>query len=756
MATTIIINPASGDSEATLFSGTSAQDTPLQKVSKGTVMRVVGETNSFYEVAYDNNMPNETHGGSKTSGTLIAYPYAYMYQDLNKSKKIAKINNGTCIEIIDDSTKDLIKIKAFTTEGNLEGYVEPKYIYRDLTEEEGGEVIPPPDENGEIPLNKFKRSSPTISRAPNPKATSTGTVNSSNGIKARTGPGDSYKYVGAFNNKAKLTIYETKNGWHKVSGTSGWGQLTNVWVSASYVTVSGSNSSAGVSKNDATKTSATETPVDRYKDMANSDFGKYFDSYTAANLDVNANDEYYQQLTAKYVHALGAPPRYNMDIDIQYIDEVTPGRGRVQNRTLLSNPTILSICPGSVTMFPNLIGTKKDAVFEAFVNASQGNDSLLSKVKADEGGAFSGKLYSFKADTANYSHYVNALCRASAILLGIGDMIIPNTTTKLKHFDYSYWTIRKKYNPMVAAASDKDTSLFRNFWPGLLQAGKRIVSAAVDDTMYLNFFMNGSETSVAESIQTSITDSPIQQVVSTVSSAGAMLNYFTGSGFDISDTDVTKALEAALGSGSTLSGIMNLGENFLKGGRMVLPKMVEGASYGKSISCNLKFMSPYGDRYSVFMKCIVPICHLLAMALPKQLSDNMYTFPFLIRAAQLGLFNVDLGVISSLNITRGGNDDTSWTVDNMATEWDVQMEITPLVDELMVTGANHPVLFCKNEMLLDYLANYCGFDVLANQAETKVDLMLSFVRNSLIRWPHSLENKITDSMYNKLNSIFTL
>src|SRR5699024_10361099 len=103
---------------------------------------------------------------------------------------------------------------------------------------------------------------------------------------------------------------------------------------------------------------------------------------------------------------------------------------------------------------------------------------------------------------------------------------------------------------------------------GLLKSASRVVTAAVDDTYYINFFLNGSETSISESITTSVSDSPIAGIVNTVSSAGAMLNYFTGSGFDISGADATEALEAALGSaGDTFSGIVNLGENFLKGGR---------------------------------------------------------------------------------------------------------------------------------------------------------------------------------------------
>lgn len=763
MANTIIINPASGDSYATIYSGTDANSSALSTVDKGTILKVVGSTNKFYEIEYDNGLPNEPSGGSMNTGTLVGYPYVYMYKTSKKSEKIANVNNGTPIIIVDASEeiRPMIEITAQTTEGTLTGFVEAKYVYRDMTPEEGGSVVDPPDPNidpnepppvqtlFDPPIERqiINRSNVKLFAAP--RAGSTGTVIPSNGLKTRSGPGTDYQYIGAFNQGAVLTIQESKNGWYRVSGSSGWGNLTDVWVSASCVKRDDSDASAAVSKSDATPASTTPTTTGE-------DWNQYVQNYNMAGLTQNtADDEYYLKLIARQMNALGTPVRYNMDIDIQYIDEISPGGGRVMNKTVLSNPSILSIIPGKVKMFPNLIGSQKDTMFDAMVQAASGNSSLLSKVQADEPAMFSGKMYSFEANVEDYALYVNALCRASAVLLGIGEKTMPGTTAKLKDFNYTYWTVRKDYNPATANSADNDSSIFRGFWTGLLKSASRIVTAAVDDTYYINFFLNGSETSISESITTSVSDSPIAGIVNTVSSAGAMLNYFTGSGFDISGADATEALEAALGSaGDTFSGIVNLGENFLKGGRMVLPKMVDGASYGKSISVNFKFMSPYGDKYSVFLKCIIPICHLLGMALPKQLSDNMYTFPFLIRCAQLGHFNVDLGVISSLNITRGGADDTSWSADMIATEWEVQMEITPLVDELMITPTNHPVLFCKNEMLLDYLANYCGFDVLAFNASTKVDLMMTFIKNVVLDWPATIEYKITDKLYNKVNSLF--
>ena len=53
------------------------------------------------------------------------------------------------------------------------------------------------------------------------------------------------------------------------------------------------------------------------------------------------------------------------------------------------------------------------------------------------------------------------------------------------------------------------------------------------------------------------------------------------------------------------------------------------------------------------------------MATPKQLSSNMYTYPFLCRIFQRGNVNMDLAYISSLDFSRGGSENTSWTVDGL-------------------------------------------------------------------------------------------
>lgn len=756
MAMLIMINPASGDNSASLFTGTESTDEIMESIPKGTILKATGSKGNYYTVEYDNGDSNETKGGTLDSGTVVSYPYAPMYDDDRRTNQIANINTGTACNILDASKGFIIKIKVFSTEGWKEGYVDAKYIYRDTAE-----VVTPQ-----------VRSKVRSKVSPRANATS-GVVVSSNGIKIRDKPSTSGKYIGAFGNNAKLTIHETKSGWYRVTGSGGsgtWGKTSNVWVSASYVRVTGSNSSAAVSKTDSTvvaNSSSSASASTKYSAVQDHDVTSdgddwltYFTSGNSTSSKYTANDEYYKQLANKYTHALGTPPRYNMDIDIQYLDDLAPGAGRVTIKSLLTNPAILSICPGKVKMFPNLFGVEKDTAFASMINAAQGNAELLKKVQADEPGKFSGRLYKFEADTEEYAKYLNALCRGCAILLGIGDKMMPNTTTKLKHFDYAYYTIRKRYTPAAAGLSSaeaNDTSLFRKFAPGLLKTATKVLSGAVDDTCYLNFFLNGSESQISDGVNTEVGESPLSGVVGTLSEAGANLNYFTGSGFDVGGDDVADAIDAVIGGGSGIvSGLKTVANNILKGGKIILPQMVKSCTYKKSVQVSMKFVSLYGDKYSVFLKCLIPICHLIALSYPRQVSDNMSMFPFLIRCTQNGHFNIDLGVIENIEITRGGSDETSWTADGIATEWDVTLQITPMVDELMITSTSHPVLMAKNEMLLDYLGNFCGFDPYANNLGVKLDLMSAFVYNKLGDIPHNLENRLSDAVYNLVNGIFKL
>ena len=170
----------------------------------------------------------------------------------------------------------------------------------------------------------------------------------------------------------------------------------------------------------------------------------------------------------------------------------------------------------------------------------------------------------------------------------------------------------------------------------------------------------------------------------------------------------------------------------------------------------MNFVSPYGDPKAVFLWCIVPICHLLAFALPKQLSDTMYSYPYVLKVNQKGWFNSNLAVMTSINIVRGGNDNTSWSSQGLSTEWTVNFEITPLYSQLTMPSTDHPFLFMKNDGLIDYLGNLCGFDLKANNLDVKIKLLTSFIQNRFTGIPNDIQRWCSDKVSDSVSKIFNM
>ena len=584
-----------------------------------------------------------------------------------------------------------------------------------------------------------------------------GTVKANGGLKTRTGPGTSYAYVGAFNNGAKLTIHDSSNGWYKVSGTSGWGKLNNVWVSKQYVIETSTQGYGYLSKTDVKAQTTNDGLSSSNQSSANLALNAnyqrnystiYNDSYSGdSSKRYLGTDDYYKKLMSKLNYCFGTPPKYNMDIDIQYVSDV--GLGRVMGQTYYSNPTILSICPGKVKMFPQLFNKKaRDNAFNTIYEAARGagDGSVVQKILGDKNSdILNGPLYEFSQDTQDYAKRLNLLCRTCAILLGIGDDKMPYTSTPLRSFDYAYWSIRKKYSP----STGKQQNVFTDFWAGGIQAAAN----AVGDENYIHFLVSNENTSISEGVTTDVEASFLENIVSSTNSIANQLSYFSGVGFN-NQMDAKANIDNALYGIIGEAGWTKLVDNVLSGGKLKIPKIVGDTNFSQSISCSLKFLSPYGNPKAVFLWCIVPVCHLYALALPKQLSDSMYSYPYIIKVFQKGWFNSNLAVISSINLVRGGNDDTSWSSAGLATEWTVNFEITPLYSQLTMPSTDHPLLFIKNDGLIDYLGNLCGFDLKANNLNVKAKLLTSFIKNKFTDIPNDIQRWVSDGISDSISKVF--
>lgn len=456
---------------------------------------------------------------------------------------------------------------------------------------------------------------------------------------------------------------------------------------------------------------------------------------------IGNSSQAYNKLLKRYVFAFGSPPKYTEAVDPYYgvsAEDKQNGIavGRAMLQTWFSDPAIFSICPGAVDYLPGLRKSDK----EAFINRVAGavTNDIKGIFDGDKNLDLEGKLYEFKSAYKDYINIVNVLARTSARYMGIGDVsnIIGGNGTKLKNFDYGYYT-----------SNDKGTST-----KSIFGQTKLALSTLVEDRQYIHFFVNNAGANVSENITTTPGSSDIENYInnSNLSSIQRNLQFLTGGAVGDSATSsdfnaVIEDVKKSIGGNSILSQLISLTGNYLKGGRLVFPQMITGVGYDKSINVTLKFTSISGDKRSIFKYTILPALHLLAIASPKQISDSMYTYPFLCRVYQKGWVNSDLAFISNLDLKRGGSDDTSWTVDGLSTEIIATFTVTPLYSNLMVTSAAHPILAMRNTALMEYLGTLCGLDLKINNLGMKVGNALSLLGHSVVDIPTNFARGIGDT-----------
>ena len=149
-----------------------------------------------------------------------------------------------------------------------------------------------------------------------------------------------------------------------------------------------------------------------------------------------------------------------------------------------------------------------------------------------------------------------------------------------------------------------------------------------------------------------------------------------------------------------------------------------------------------------------------------------YYSPFLVRAYSKGLFNIDMGIITDLNVSKGAEGE--WTTYGIPTVAEVTFTIKDMYEGMFMSKPNstvdsvlsligidkllnkHPTGIMSNITELDYIANSCGVNI--NDQEVYRAAKLNYALN--------FENRITDFIGNgiigkagqwvnqKLNNIF--
>ena len=426
--------------------------------------------------------------------------------------------------------------------------------------------------------------------------------------------------------------------------------------------------------------------------------------------------------------------------------------GRVTAQTIAVNPTIVSLSPGVAKYLPfgNWFG--KTSLIKDAINGVQGlaGRDMLNTLTG--GSSLAGirdnhMFYKFATAYNDYINHVNMIARVMSIYLNIGNEQVPYCNKIFKEMDWAHYYDSEDpdaqnsdlKNSVIDSDEELSWSSDEEAYITQSENANRVFSYygnEPEDTIfgpnsYIHFYTN-SNTSYDESVSTNTRASSIQSNFEGVFEDTVKDIQFLFGSTSNSDGiigDLTSLFTGLVDNVANVTSITRAAKNYLKGGRLVFPQMVDGTTYSKSLTLGLRFTSPYGDPISVFMYCLLPLAHIMAFAFPRQIDTNMYTYPFLVSAYSRGYCNVDMGVVTSIRVARGGQDDSSWSADGMATDIEVSLDITPLHSEMMISSARHPFQFLSNYGLQEYLGTICGVDMKGDTIATQLDLLGTIFSN---------------------------
>ena len=179
-------------------------------------------------------------------------------------------------------------------------------------------------------------------------------------------------------------------------------------------------------------------------------------------------------------------------------------------------------------------------------------------------------------------------------------------------------------------------------------------------------------------------------------------------GVGVLDSVIEFGIGAVQGLAESL-GVDKLLSSVTGAGYFTIPDTWKGSSYSQSYNINIQLRARYGDPVSIYQSIYVPLACLLAGSMPRSITDDMYTSPFILRAYCKGKFAVPLGMIESLNVKRG-LPEFGWSDMELPTAVDVSMTIKDLSPTMHLTIADDKFLstFAHNDNLQEYLTTLSG------------------------------------------------
>jgi len=430
-------------------------------------------------------------------------------------------------------------------------------------------------------------------------------------------------------------------------------------------------------------------------------------------------------------------------------------------------PGIISEKTNYIDVFAIITKAQRAAMKQKEIIYKRMADGSLNKEGALDPANFPGTdIYATINETITFGTYTKAINDAEKHL-GDGDKKPdkPSTPTKKTTGNTSangnVDAPLPKFTPTANVGTYKIPK--NSMFDKALEAGKKSVDASLRQGGAYAVFAVDYTGSTSESFSNSVTNINMGDKAKQIAKQSRSVSYDLARGNMLGDNVIHDAITGVrdllfgvvAGLSFNLTNVMGA----LTGNAYVeIPKRWDDSSMSfKQNTYNMQLVSPYNTFLSQLQNIYVPLCMILAGVLPLATGKSSYTSPYLCTLFSKGIENIQLGMITSVSVTRGTSNlgfdkkrnplaiDVSFTVTDFSTLvtspvsssifgelFNVTMEDdTPLGNYISVLGGRDiitskyrlkpvPIRLSRTLMKLDqtFNANRMGFLIGESLADT--------------------------------------
>lgn len=244
-------------------------------------------------------------------------------------------------------------------------------------------------------------------------------------------------------------------------------------------------------------------------------------------------------------------------------------------------------------------------------------------------------------------------------------------TKKLNKIDQTKGDPKPKPPVVTKAKQKKDTKFIKNPDTGVYDIPKNKDEDSFFERFKKTFdssFRQGASYAIfavdyvgssSESFSNSVTNIGIGEQAKQMNSKSRALSYNLARGDIFGDTmaqDVINSIKD-LGAGilnSVSFGLNNVVQSLSGSAYIEVPKRWDESSMSfQQHTYSMQLIAPYNSFVSRLQNIFIPLCMLLGGTLPLATGKSSYTSPFLCKLYSRSVSSIELGMITSLNITRG-------------------------------------------------------------------------------------------------------